>query len=102
MTKESKHRRAIIALSLLFILFLLCAYHQKPFCFAKAFTENLLALDFLLMHVSGGMLFLFPFSWHGWQLGVVQCDNYYVALVALLLACVVYIISRYYTDKGEE
>ena len=52
------------------------------------------ALDFLLMHVSGGMLLLFPFSWHGWQLGVIQCDNYYVALVALLLACVVYIISN--------
>ena len=50
------------------------------------------ALDFLLMHVSGGMLMLFPFSWHGWQLGVIQCDNYYVALVALLLACVVYVV----------
>jgi len=31
MTKESKHRRAIIALSLLFILFLLCAYHQANY-----------------------------------------------------------------------
>ena len=60
------------------------------------------ALDFLLIHVSGGMLLLFPFSWHGWQLGVIQCDNYYVAVVALLLACVIYIISRYYTDEGEE
>ena len=28
MTKESKHRRVIIALSILFILFLLCAYYQ--------------------------------------------------------------------------
>ncbi len=51
-----------------------------------------LALDFLLMHVSGGMLMLFPFSWHGWQLRVIQCDNYYVALVALLLACVIYVV----------
>ena len=52
------------------------------------------ALDFLLMHVSGGMLLLFPFSWGEWQLGVIQCDNYYVALIALILACVIYILSR--------
>ena len=59
-----------------------------------------LALDFLLMHVSGGMLLLFPFSWGKWQLGVIQCDNYYVALIALLLACVIYIISKYYKREG--
>jgi len=61
-----------------------------------------LALDFLLMHVSGGMLMLFPFSWHGWQLGVIQCENYYVALIALLLACIIYIISKYYTGKERD
>ena len=61
-----------------------------------------LALDFLLMHVSGGMLLLFPFSWGKWQLGVIQCDNYYVALIALLLACVIYIISKYYKREEEE
>jgi len=59
-----------------------------------------LALDFLLMHVSGGMLLLFPFSWGKWQLGVIQCDNYYVALVALLLACVIYIISNKREEEG--
>ena len=59
-----------------------------------------LALDFLLMHVSGGMLLLFPFSWGRWQLRVIQCDNYYVALIALLLACVVYVIFKY--NKSEE
>lgn len=52
------------------------------------------ALDFLLMHVSGGMLLLFPFSWRAWQLGVIQCDNYYVALIALLLACLIYGVSK--------
>ena len=59
-----------------------------------------LALDFLLMHVSGGMLLLFPFSWGKWQLGVIQCDNYYVALIALLLACVIYIISNKREEEG--
>ncbi|MDI6886487.1 MAG: hypothetical protein QMD22_09165 [archaeon] len=57
------------------------------------------ALDFLLMHVSGGMLLLFPFSWHGWQLRVIQCDNYYVALIALFVACVIYVILKYYNKK---
>lgn len=61
-----------------------------------------LALDFLLMHVSGGMLLLFPFSWGKWQLRVIHCDNYYVALIALLLASVIYIISKYYVCEEEE
>jgi hypothetical protein len=57
------------------------------------------ALDFLLMHVSGGMLLLFPFSWRGWQLRVIQCDNYYVVLIALLLACTLYFILKYREAK---
>ena len=29
----------------------------------------------------GGMLLVFPFSWHGWQLGLIQCDDYRIALI---------------------
>ena len=38
-------------------------------------------LDLLVGHVSGGMLLLFPFSWHGWPLGLIQCDEYRIALI---------------------
>jgi hypothetical protein len=57
------------------------------------------ALDFLLMHVSGGMLLLFPFSWGGWQLGVIQYDNYYVVLLALIVACTIYVILKFTEAK---
>ena len=52
------------------------------------------ALDFLMGHVSGGMLLLFPFSWEGYQLGLIQVDNYMVALVVVILAILVYIYAR--------
>ena len=38
-------------------------------------------LDFLMGHVSGGMLLLFPFSWGEYQLGLIQSDNYYITLI---------------------
>lgn len=53
------------------------------------------ALDFCLKHVAGGMLLLFPFSWQGYQVGLFQSDNYWTCLVALILASVVLIITRY-------
>lgn len=52
------------------------------------------ALDALLMHVSGGIGFLFPFSWSEYQLGLIRSDDYHAALVSLLLAGVVYVFHR--------
>lgn len=49
-------------------------------------------LDFLMGHVSGGMLLLFPFSWDGYQLGLVQCDDYRITLVLVVLAVIIYTI----------
>jgi len=38
-------------------------------------------LDFLMGHVSGGMLLLFPFSWNRYQLGLIHCDDCRVAVI---------------------
>lgn len=84
------------------LLSLLFEARKKIFSLLILGTSTHFALDFLLMHVSGGILLLFPFSWDKWQLRLIQCDNYYVALIALLLACVVYIISKYYTSKDDK
>ncbi len=51
-------------------------------------------LDFLMGHVSGGMLLLFPFSWNEYQLGLIHCDEYRVALIMSVLAILMYSITR--------
>ncbi|AGK60092.1 hypothetical protein Asulf_00056 [Archaeoglobus sulfaticallidus PM70-1] len=51
-------------------------------------------LDLLLKHVSGGMLLLFPFSWGGYQLGLIQVDDYRITLVFVVLAVIVYAVTR--------
>lgn len=48
-------------------------------------------LDLLLGHVSGGMLMLFPFSWEGYQLGLIQSDNYWITAILVTLALVLFL-----------
>jgi hypothetical protein len=64
----------------------------------SGFTTHYM-LDMLLGHVSGGMLMLFPFSWEEYQLGLIQSDNYWITLVVLVLAAVVY---SYTVNKNSE
>lgn len=47
-------------------------------------------LDFFLIHVNGGILLLFPFSWQGWQVSLYRSDDYMVTLIAILAALLVY------------
>jgi len=51
------------------------------------------ALDFLIGHVSGGMLLLFPFGWEGYQLGLIQSVDYYVSAVTVLTASAIYVLK---------
>lgn len=59
-------------------------------------------LDLLMGHVSGGMRLLFPFIWHEYQLGLIQCDEYRIALIMVFLALLISIIQskRYTFHKG--
>ena len=50
-------------------------------------------LDFLMGHVSGGMLLFFPFSWEEYQLGLIQSDNYWITLT-LVMAIIVYAATK--------
>ena len=52
-------------------------------------------LDLLLKHVSCGMLLLFPFSWEEYQLGLIQCDDYMITLVLVVLAVIVYAVTEF-------
>lgn len=61
--------------------------------FSSTFASHFV-LDLLLGHVSGGMLMLFPFSWQGYQLGLIQSDNYWITLVLVVMAVILFIFTR--------
>ncbi len=54
-------------------------------------------LDFLLIRLGGGLLFFFPFSWTGYQLGLIPVDNYSIALILVFISV---IISKNPLRKG--
>jgi hypothetical protein len=56
-------------------------------------------LDFLLIEVHGGVQFLFPFSWDGWQYFLIDPFDHRVTLIALLAAVVVYSIYGFYEKR---
>jgi len=46
-------------------------------------------LDFLLIRLGGGLLFFFPFSWTGYQLEIIQIDNYSIALILVFISVII-------------
>ena len=69
--------------------------------FAIGITTHFI-LDFLLVHVTGGIRFLFPFSWEGWQLYLIRADNYWVTIIAVISAILVYIVCLYRDKRLSE
>ncbi len=53
------------------------------------------ALDSLLTYVSGGMELLFPFTWAEWQLRLIGVDDYYLMIVMIIVALIVFAVSRF-------
>jgi hypothetical protein len=51
-------------------------------------------LDFFLVHVSGGMKLLFPFSWREWGYGVIRYDDYRITFIVIGAALLVYTLYR--------
>lgn len=47
-------------------------------------------LDFFLVHTQPTLKLLFPFSWDGWQISLIRSDDYWVTIVAVLAALIVY------------
>jgi hypothetical protein len=55
-------------------------------------------LDFFLVHASGGIRFLFPFSWGEWQFYLIRAEDYRITIFAVIAAIIVYIVYLYH-DK---
>jgi hypothetical protein len=57
------------------------------------------ALDLLLVQLGYGMYLFYPFSWMGFTLNMVPNDDYYITIVALAVALVVYLVSKWVGKK---
>lgn len=76
------------------IFSLLFPEKKKAFLFLGLGILTHYILDGLLEHVSGGMYLLFPFSWWSWQLELTTSADYWVTLIAVSIAVIVYLIGR--------
>ena len=56
-------------------------------------------LDFFLVHVSGRMKLLFPFSWGEWQYYLIQSDDYWMTIIAVTVAILVYLLHHFHDRR---
>jgi len=57
------------------------------------------ALDALLKHVTGGIMFLYPLSWETWQLQLVRPDNWLRTSIMVAAAVLVYGLLKVRSDR---
>jgi hypothetical protein len=56
-------------------------------------------LDLLLVQLGDGIYIFYPVSWIGFQLDMVPTDDYNITIVALIIALLVWLVSRWYENK---
>ena len=83
------------------IFSLLFPEKKKAFLFLGLGILTHYILDSLLEHVSGGIYLLFPFSWWQWQLELTTSSDYWITLLAVSIAVLVYLIGRE-VDKNDD
>ncbi len=61
------------------------------------------ALDIVFFEIGGGVRLLFPFSWEGWQLNLIQMTDYdlMITVSALMASLVVYCLFAVHEKRKE-
>ncbi|BDZ71634.1 metal-dependent hydrolase [Methanobacterium petrolearium] len=59
------------------------------------------ALDLLLIQLGNGIYLFYPVNWMGFSAGLVPNDDYYITIVALVIAFLVYLVSRWIEKKQD-
>jgi hypothetical protein len=60
------------------------------------------ALDVLLIHVSGGLMLLYPLSWDTWALQLVRPDNWLGTTILVAAAVLVWLVLRVWSNRRVE
>ena len=58
-------------------------------------------LDLLLIQLGDGIYIFYPISWLGFHLDIIPTDDYNITIVALTIALLVYLVSRWYENKNK-
>ena len=90
----------VVAFIIGFIIALFFTNVKKAFIALGAGITTHFVLDFFLVHVSGGMKLLFPFSWEKWQYYLIQSDDYRMTIVAIVVALLIYVVYWYYNKQS--
>ena len=56
-------------------------------------------LDFLLVHLAGGARLFFPFSWNQLNYSLIRSEDYWMTVVAIVIAIIVFFIYKLYDQK---
>ncbi len=83
------------------IVSLLFPEKKKAFLFLGLGILTHYILDSILEHVSGGIYLLFPFNWWQWQLEITNSSDYWITLLAVSIAGLVYLIGREVDKNGD-
>jgi len=60
------------------------------------------ALDLLLIQLGNGIYLFYPLSWMGFSANLVPNDDYYITIVALVVAFLVYLVSAGIEKKQDD
>ncbi len=72
---------------------------KEAFLFLSLGIITHYALDLLLIQMGYGMYLFYPASWMGFTMNLVPNDDYYITIVALIIAIVVYVLSEWKERK---
>jgi len=73
---------------------------KEAFLFLSLGIVTHYAMDLLLIQLGYGMYLLYPASWMGFTLNMVPNDDYYITIVALFIALLVYVLSEWQEKKN--
>jgi hypothetical protein len=77
------------------IISLLFEDKRTIFLFLSLGVASHFLLDVLLIHLTGGSNLLFPISWQIFNLDLVPTDDYYITILALMVALIVYLFGKW-------
>ena len=73
---------------------------KKAFIFLSLGIVTHYLMDLLLIQVGYGMSLLYPLNWTGFTLNLVPNDDYYITIVALIVALVIYLVTNWIKSRN--
>ena len=73
---------------------------RKAFLFLSLGIVTHYLMDLLLIQVGYGMSLFYPLNWMGFTLNLVPNDDYYITIVAIIVALVIYLVTNWIESRN--